>query len=213
MGAFSSYGDLVLASRSSFRKRGGMTAISKTSIQSIPRISDSSSSHPNKGADADNFATALSQALNKRGETSPSGVSKHIPIADTAHIPDGFHERALDVRVYRQQLIAANIANADTPNYKAVDLDLPQALASVISETTGPLSLTTTSAMHLSEIAAPGQQSAFVKYQVPNQASADGNTVDMDVERTKFAENSFMYEFSLKRVGKKEMLELLANLK
>lgn len=62
---------------------------------------------------------------------------------------------------------------------------------------------------------APTQYSSIpLKYPVPQQASIDGNTVEMDVERAKFTENALMYQFSMDRVGGhyKDMAELLKNL-
>ena len=118
-------------------------------------------------------------------------------------------EMALGLRAYRQQLIASNIANADTPGYKAVDIDFQEALR--IAQTTAkisPRSLSTTTAGHIASHAAFSAPPFPLKYQVPNQLSADGNTVEMDVERAKFAENALMYEFSLDRVKGHFMMTL-----
>ena len=121
----------------------------------------------------------------------------------------------MGVRVYRQQLIASNIANADTPGYKAVDIDLQEALKIARAAQTPSLSILTTAIGHL-----PGQTVSSLppyplKYQVPSQPSADGNTVDMDVERSKLADNTLMYQFSMDRVSShfKHMMELLQSLK
>ena len=98
---------------------------------------------------------------------------------------------ALGVRAYRQQLIASNIANADTPGYKAVDFDIEEAMRIARSASqVPPTMLTTTSSGHISAAAVSSQPPYPLKYQVPSQDSADGNTVDMDVERTKFSDNS-----------------------
>lgn len=91
-----------------------------------------------------------------------------------------FQTEALKLRGYRQELLSANIANADTPNYKAVDFDFAQALRNA---TTGPASASRTPA------AAPQ-----LLYRMPGQASLDGNSVEMDAERAKFAENTVRYE-------------------
>jgi len=122
----------------------------------------------------------------------------------------------LGVRAYRQQLIASNIANADTPGYKAVDIDFQEAVRiALASAQTPPISLTTTATGHIVGAIRSATPSYPLKYQVPTQSSVDGNTVDMDVERTKLAENSLMYEFSMDRVSNhfKHMMELLQNLK
>ena len=87
---------------------------------------------------------------------------------------------ALKLRSQRQELLAANIANADTPGYKAVDFDFGKALNTAASTTGGPA-------------AAPE-----VLYRQPSQASLDGNSVDMDAERAAFADNTVRYEAALK---------------
>lgn len=104
-----------------------------------------------------------------------------------------FHQTALNVQARRQQMLASNIANADTPNYKARDLDFATALKGAMGGRGGPLPLTGTSARHLSG----GQGTPlepYVGYRGEFQASVDGNTVNMDVERAAFAENSVQYE-------------------
>jgi len=122
----------------------------------------------------------------------------------------------MGLRLYRQELIASNIANADTPGYKAVDIDFQEALRIARSAANTPsLTLSGTAAGHI-----PGQAQSSappypLRYHTPAQPSADGNTVDMDVERSKFAENSVMWEFSRDRVSghAKMMMEMLQNLK
>lgn len=107
-----------------------------------------------------------------------------------------FHQTALNLRAQRQELLAGNIANADTPNYKARDIDFGAALKGALSGN-GPqsLGLMTTAPAHLtaSGVVANPQ----LKYRTESQSSVDGNTVDMDVERAAFAENSVQYEASL----------------
>lgn len=78
-----------------------------------------------------------------------------------------------------------------------------------------PLSLSTTVPRHIPAQAVSIAPLYPLKYHTPSQASADGNTVEMDVERSKFTENAVMYEFSLDRVGGhlKMMLELFQTLK
>ena len=122
----------------------------------------------------------------------------------------------LGVRAYRQELIASNIANADTPGYKAVDIDFQEALRIARSiANTPPLSLATTALGHVQGQVQNGLKPYPLKYHVPTQPSADGNTVDMDVERAKFAENAVMWEFSRDRVSGhfKMTMEMLQNLK
>ncbi|MDY0013327.1 MAG: flagellar basal body rod protein FlgB [Rhodocyclaceae bacterium] len=108
----------------------------------------------------------------------------------------GFHQAALDVRAYRQQLLASNIANGDTPNYKARDVDFKSALAGALSGQGGRLALAATSGKHLDGGAAQPLE-GFARFRTEQQASVDGNTVNMDVERSAFAENAVHYEASL----------------
>lgn len=137
---------------------------------------------------AASIATPLHMAGSNVSKTTslptPSALSSNVP---SSHFPlrapqneageDSFHERALELRAYRQQLLASNIANADTPGYKAVDIDIQEALR------TGKT-----------------PESMNIKYAVPSQGSIDGNTVEMDNERVKFTENAIMYEYEVDRV-------------
>lgn len=108
----------------------------------------------------------------------------------------GFHQAALDVRAYRQQLLASNIANADTPHYKARDVDFKAALAGAVNGRLEHLALSTTSQRHLGP-AGGNLLEAFSGYRGELQSSVDGNTVNMDVERSAFAENALHYEASI----------------
>ena len=104
-----------------------------------------------------------------------------------------FQQQALTLRANRQQVLAGNIANADTPNYRARDFDFAAVLQNAVSgRVQGGLALAATAAGHL-----PGNTESgalALKYRQPAQARADGNTVEMDVERAQFAENAFFYE-------------------
>jgi flagellar basal-body rod protein FlgB len=103
-----------------------------------------------------------------------------------------FSQNALNVHAYRQQLIASNIANADTPGYKARDIDFAAALKSAEASQAKPAS---------QALRAGGPDAtplgAELLYRSAVQRSIDGNTVDMDVERAQFAENSVRYEAQL----------------
>ena len=120
----------------------------------------------------------------------------------------GVQSAALNLRVQRQQMIAQNIANADTPGYKAVDFDFKSAMRAAIEGTPGagasgiaPAVPAQTASGHL-----PGSHSAYAGlstnvrtlYRTPAQPSADANSVDMDLERARFAENSVRYEAALR---------------
>ncbi|WP_374401376.1 flagellar basal body rod protein FlgB [Niveibacterium sp.] len=108
----------------------------------------------------------------------------------------GFQQAALNARAYRQELLAANIANADTPHYKARDIDFKEALMGALDGKVKPLALTTTAQRHI-EGGVKAPLAPFVKYRQEEQSAVDGNTVDMDVERSAFAENAVQYEASL----------------
>lgn len=111
-----------------------------------------------------------------------------------------FNEAALSLRGQRQQIIASNIANADTPNYKARDIDFSKALQGAMSRAAGgpSASLATTSSAHLNASGSAGSGvTAPLMYRTPQQASIDGNTVEMDNERNQFADNAIRYEAGL----------------
>ena len=112
----------------------------------------------------------------------------------------GIHERALLVRGERVGVLAANIANADTPNYKARDLDFAAVLAG--EQATGSLPMVRTSTAHLASAEA-GAGGATLKYRVPFQPSLDGNTVEAPVEQAAFAENSVRYQASLMFINRR----------
>ena len=111
----------------------------------------------------------------------------------------GFHQKALALRAYRQEVLASNIANADTPHYKARDIDFKASLQGAMGgkgSVGGQLDLVRTAPRHLQ----PGNGAAAgarLLYRAESQSSVDGNTVDMDVERAAFAENAIQYEASI----------------
>lgn len=123
-----------------------------------------------------------------------------------------FQQTALRLREARQQLLASNIANVDTPNYKAKDIDFASALQGALSGKTGNLPLTTTAANQLGAPTGDTVMGAKVMYRTPLQPSADGNTVDMDVERAQFADNAVRYEASLKFISD-DVKDVLAAIK
>lgn len=113
-----------------------------------------------------------------------------------------FNQTALNLRAARQELLASNIANADTPNYKARDIDFASALQGALQATSPKLEMAATAAAHLKP-AKDGStvMGAPVQYRSAAQPSADGNTVDMDVERAQFADNALRYEASVKFIS------------
>ena len=104
--------------------------------------------------------------------------------------------KALSLRSYRQELLASNIANADTPNYKARDFDFKAALANSMGGAGGGgVQMSKTSAGHLdASDGSSGMPGVTVQYRGEYQSSVDGNTVNMDIERSNFIENSLQME-------------------
>jgi len=106
------------------------------------------------------------------------------------------HSEALKLRSYRQQLLASNIANADTPNYKAVDIDFGSELKRMMAGAGGAVQPATTNPRHLAGTNA-NPFGAQILYRTDVQGNIDGNTVNMDMERAQFAENALRYEAGL----------------
>ena len=122
-----------------------------------------------------------------------------------------FNEASLSLRAQRQQLLASNIANADTPNYQARDIEFSSALKSALSNSGGPSAgLAKTDVAHLSGKTS-GLGGAPLLYRTVQQGSIDGNTVDMDVERNQFADNAIRYEAGLTMISAqiKKMLSVI----
>ena len=101
---------------------------------------------------------------------------------------------ALILRGRRSEVIASNLANADTPNFKARDFDFQSMMNKARSE---QVALSTTHAQHIALNGADGIGGAPLQYRVPNQPSLDGNSVDLQVEQAAFAENAVNYEATL----------------
>ena len=122
-----------------------------------------------------------------------------------------FHQTSLRVRGQRQELIAANIANADTPNFKARDLDFAAAMQQAMNQNASSQTLTNanqiakTSDKHFNALPTTHLQMASGAgeplYRPIIQGSVDGNTVDMDVERNQFVDNGIRYEASLTMIN------------
>jgi flagellar basal-body rod protein FlgB len=106
---------------------------------------------------------------------------------------------ALGLRAHRQETLASNVANADTPGYKARDFDFATQLRSALgrSAVSAPsAALARTSAQHLSG-GHRGGMPANLQYRIPTQASIDGNTVDLDNELQQFSDNAIRYQADL----------------
>lgn len=104
----------------------------------------------------------------------------------------GIHPQALAMRAYRAQLLATNIANADTPNYKAMDVDFKTALSQAQSGQL-PLSVTDTNQIQ----AVSGEEARYqLMYRIPMQPALDNNTVDTQIEQAEFTRNAVQYQSS-----------------
>jgi flagellar basal-body rod protein FlgB len=107
----------------------------------------------------------------------------------------GVHQDALKLQSKRTEIIADNLANSDTPGYKARDIDFRAAMANVGS-TEGSVKLATTNPGHLGSDPAT-EANASLKYRVPLAPSLDGNTVDAQQEQAAFADNTVRYQATL----------------
>ena len=102
----------------------------------------------------------------------------------------GIHERALDLRAQRLEVIASNIANVDTPHYKARDIDFK----SVLND--AQQILNTTQDGHVKSPAL-GKQGHLL-YSVPFNTSLDGSTVELSVEQAKYGKAAAQYQATLR---------------
>ncbi len=105
----------------------------------------------------------------------------------------GIHAKALELRSRRAQVLAANLANADTPNYKAKDIDFKSALKGAAAQQ--GVSLKTTNSRHIGT--APSRAQVETYYREPVQNTLDGNTVDAQIEQAQFMQNAIRYQASL----------------
>ena len=112
----------------------------------------------------------------------------------------GISDDALLLRSRRSEILASNLANADTPGYKAKDFDFKAAMADAMGVGSefkkGSLKMTSTNAKHIQN--SQSNFSADIMYRNPYQPSLDGNTVETGIEKTKFSENSVHYTASLR---------------
>lgn len=105
------------------------------------------------------------------------------------------HDDALIMRGKRASILASNIANADTPNFKARDIDFQSMLKQADNQQTKNLNMVSTHRQHI-ELNSGSLSNASLKYRNPLHASLDGNTVDSHVEQAKFSENALQYQTS-----------------
>src|SRR5262245_58787675 len=129
-----------------------------------------------------------------------------MPINLDAYL--GVHADALKIRGQRTEVLARNLANADTPGYQSRDIDFRAALAQASGaaagntgtpSANGPVFLRTTSATHLggANEATSAESSPNLKYRVPLAPALDGNTVDVQMEQAAFAENAVRFQSTL----------------
>ncbi len=112
----------------------------------------------------------------------------------------GLPEQAMNLRAERNEMLASNIANADTPHYKARDMDFQAAMREATSPAPQPLQ--SSHPQHLqptSPTVTAGDPKSL--YRVPHGASLDGNTVETHVEQAKFAENAVHYQATVEFLG------------
>ena len=108
----------------------------------------------------------------------------------------GVHEHALELRTKRAEVLANNLANADTPGFKARDIDFQSLLSEQMQDKSSEQSLkmTTTNGKHLPFNGI--DDSANLLYRTPSQPSLDGNTVDTQIEKAEFMKNTLQYQSS-----------------
>ncbi len=112
----------------------------------------------------------------------------------------GIHPQALLLRTQRAEIIANNIANADTPNYKARDIDFHALLTGEAER--NRMTVSRTQAGHQTSLLEPGY-SADLQYRTPSQPSIDGNTVDMQEEQAEYARNAMAFQASFTFLNRK----------
>jgi flagellar basal-body rod protein FlgB len=115
----------------------------------------------------------------------------------------GIHEKALGFRAQRAEVLANNIANADTPNYKARDMDFSSVLAAETDKVkNGHFSLERTNIRHIeAQGLAMGEET--LQYRTPMQPSIDQNTVDAQLEQSSYAENAVGFQASFTLLNSK----------
>jgi flagellar basal-body rod protein FlgB len=110
-----------------------------------------------------------------------------------------FHGQALLLRAERQRLIAGNIANADTPGFKARDFDFASALRAATASFVQPAAPGEGIAQGV--LQPDGRPAPILRYALPAQTNLDSNSVDMDRERAAFAQNATQYESTLRFIN------------
>ncbi|WNW11161.1 flagellar basal body rod protein FlgB [Pseudomonas sp. DTU_2021_1001937_2_SI_NGA_ILE_001] len=116
----------------------------------------------------------------------------------------GIHEKALSYRAQRAEVLANNISNADTPNYKARDLEFSAVLAAESEKASkGQFALNTTNSRHIEAQGMGGDNEGVLMYRTPSQPSLDQNTVDAQVEQANYTENAMGFQASFTLLNSK----------
>ena len=113
----------------------------------------------------------------------------------------GIHEKALHVRTMRAEVLANNLVNADTPNFKARDIDFKSALNSEMSSQSASRGMVATNSRHIGGASQPYQPELL--YRTPLQPSLDGNTVEEQVEMSRFSKNMMDFQASFQLLNGK----------
>lgn len=112
----------------------------------------------------------------------------------------GIHEHAVNARVRRAEVLANNLANADTPGFKARDVDFKSMLAQ--AEAASEFEMARSHASHMS-VGGSGAADGDLLYRVPHQPSIDGNTVDTQQEQSRFMRNAMDFQASFQFLNSK----------
>lgn len=114
----------------------------------------------------------------------------------------GIHQHTMRVRNDRAEVIAGNLANADTPGFKARDIDFNEALiqqAKLLEEDPSPVKMVKTSSAHMDIKDLQRDPELIMKYRLPYQAdTGNGNTVEVSTERMNYTSNSIEYQATMK---------------
>jgi flagellar basal-body rod protein FlgB len=130
-----------------------------------------------------------------------------------------FYRQVLALRAYRQEILSADIANASTPGFKAVDLDFADALNAATARRPGSEAPATPKRVWLIDDArdmggAPagdaGAAAQYVKYQGGSEVTLDGNSVDLDTEKVNAASNAVQYEAATTFVSQTVRMMMIA---
>jgi flagellar basal-body rod protein FlgB len=121
----------------------------------------------------------------------------------------GLAKAALDYRAMRQDMIASNIANADTPNYKPRDINFEEALIAQkakLNDNTPKLEMAVTNEKHQKPSDSTSAVMPTTFFRDGHMARNDGNSVDLDVETTEMSKNSIMFNGLLGAIKKEAMI-------